>query len=254
MGQRIASNTNSGSRGRPTELRRAEQQRSQETRAAILNAALTEFAAKGFEAASIRRIADRIGLQHPLITYHYRSKDVLWQAVAEYVFERIRHEWDAYLIDTLPMSAAERVRVVYRALFRFTVDFPEFHRFMLQEFLGHSPRLQWLADTVLKPLINWLLPQIRAAQEEGALPQGEPIIFHYLLISLTSTLSGFGPEMQATANISSSDPDVVDAYWRTVEELVFNKQTPSGQSETAESRPGRVGKQPHASGRSKNAG
>jgi len=237
MAQRKVSK-NSGSNGRPVELQRAEQQRAQETRAAILNAALSEFAAKGFEAASIRSIADRVGLQHPLITYHYRSKDILWRAVAEYVFERIRREWDIYLADTLTGSAAERVRAVYKALFRFTVDYPEFHRFMHQESLGYSPRLQWLADTVLKPLINWLLPQIRAAQDEGAIPQGEPIIFHYLLISLTSTLSGFGPEMQATANVSAPDPATVDAYWQTVEELVFHKQKPAGRTKQAESRAG----------------
>lgn len=97
-----AGSKNVGNKSRPTELKRAEQQRAQETRSAILNAALAEFAAKGFEAASIRSIADRIGLQHPLITYHYRSKDVLWQAVAEFVFERIRQEWDINLTDTPP--------------------------------------------------------------------------------------------------------------------------------------------------------
>jgi TetR/AcrR family transcriptional regulator len=224
MVQRTVPSKNTARKGRPTELRRAEQQRAQETRAVILNAALSEFAAKGFEAASIRRIADRVGLQHPLITYHYRSKDVLWQAVAEYVFERIRLEWGAYLADTPGVSAVDHVKGMYKALFKFTVDYPEFHRFMLQEFLCYSPRLQWLADTVLKPLINWVLPQIHTAQEEGALPQCEPIMFHYLLIGLTSTLSGFGPEMQATANISSSDTAVVDEYWRTVEELIFRKQ------------------------------
>ncbi|MFM0199273.1 TetR/AcrR family transcriptional regulator [Paraburkholderia fungorum] len=244
---------NVGNKSRPTELRRAEQQRSQETRSAILNAALAEFASKGFEAASIRSIADRIGLQHPLITYHYRSKDELWQAVAEYVFERIRHEWDAYLTDTPPAEAVDRVKLVYRALFRFTVDFPQFHRFMLQEFLVYSPRLQWLADTVLKPLINWLLPQIRAAQNEQDLPQVEPILLHYLMISLTSTLSGFGPEMLATSNVSASDPAVVEAYWQMVEALVFRKQPLTPCSDKAESSSGKSGNRPRASARVKSS-
>ena len=62
--------------------KRAEQQRSLETRASILNAAIAEFAERGFEGASIRAIADRLGLQHPLITYHYRTKDILWRAAA----------------------------------------------------------------------------------------------------------------------------------------------------------------------------
>jgi AcrR family transcriptional regulator len=205
----------------PVKRKRAEQQRSQDTRSAILDAALAEFASKRFDAASIRSIAERIGVQHPLITYHFRSKEILWRAVAEYVFERVRSERDANLSDSDSASAVERVRLAYRALFRFTVEYPEFHRFMLQEALGYGPRLQWIADSILKPLIEWLLPQIRAAQDEHALPQVEPIVFHYMLISLTSTLSGFGPEMSVTSNLSPSDPAVADTLWRTVEQLVF---------------------------------
>src|ERR1700726_3872735 len=79
-------------RGRPRQ--RAEPQRSVGSRAAILNAAIAEFAERGFEGASIRAIADRLGLQHPLITYHYRSKDILWRAAAEHTFAQIRSEWD----------------------------------------------------------------------------------------------------------------------------------------------------------------
>ncbi|MFM0211992.1 TetR/AcrR family transcriptional regulator [Paraburkholderia sediminicola] len=206
---------------RPAELKRTEQQRAQETRSAILHAALTEFSSKGFEVASIRSIADRIGMQHPLITYHFRSKEILWQAVAEYVFERVRQERDASLLSLGPASAVDRLRLAYRALFRFTVAFPDFHRFILQESLGSSSRLQWLADAFLKPLIGWLLPQIRAAQQEQALPNVEPIVFHYMLISLTSTLSGFGPEFSATSDLSPSGPALAEDYWRTVEQLVF---------------------------------
>src|SRR6202140_4494533 len=115
MAQRTASSKKTVQKGRPTELRRAEQQRAQETRATILNAALAEFAAKGFEAASIRSISERVGLQHPLITYHYRSKDILWQAVAEHVFERIRLEWGDYLAETTGVSAVDHVKGRYKA-------------------------------------------------------------------------------------------------------------------------------------------
>ncbi|SMG50060.1 hypothetical protein SAMN06265784_105224 [Paraburkholderia susongensis] len=166
-------------------------------------------------------------MQHPLITYHFRSKEILWRAVAEYVFQRVRQERDASLSSFGPASAVDRVKLAYRALFRFTVDFPEFHRFILQESLGHSTRLQWLAETNLKPLIDWLLPQIRAAQEEHSLPKVEPIVFHYMLISLTSTLSGFGPEFSATSNRSPSDPALAEEYWCTVERLVFGALEPS---------------------------
>nr|WP_315591729.1 TetR/AcrR family transcriptional regulator [uncultured Cupriavidus sp.] len=206
---------------RPPELQRAEQARAQETRTTILDAALTEFASKGFEAASIRSIADRIGVQHPLITYHYRTKDILWEAVAVHAFDHIRHEWEGYLADPPPVTAVEQVKLMYRALFRFTVAFPELHHFMLREIIDYSPRLQWLADTILRPLIDRMLPQIREAQTAGDLPMVDPVLLHYMMISMTSTLSTFGAEMRATSNVSASEPDLANAFWDTVEVLVF---------------------------------
>src|ERR1700740_3187716 len=145
-------------RGRPR--KRAEQQRALETRGAILDAAIAEFAARGFEGASIRAIADRLGLQHPLITYHYRSKDILWRAAAEHAFAQIREGWDTSAPEESGLSSLARLRQEYTTLFRYTVAFPEFHRFMRQETLTNNPRLKWVAETVLAPLLARLLPQI----------------------------------------------------------------------------------------------
>lgn len=220
--------TSAAGRARPASAKkvavprkRAEQQRAQSTRAAILEAALAEFAEKGFEAASIRSIAERTGFQHPLITYHYPSKDLLWQAVAEDTFERIRREWDARASEEGDLPPLERLRAEYRALFRHTTKFPEFHRFMRQEAASNNPRLQWVAENVLTPLIDRLLPQIKAAQAKGQLPEIEPILFHYMMVSLTATLSEFGPEMHVTQRLSADRPEVVDAYWAFVERTVF---------------------------------
>jgi AcrR family transcriptional regulator len=214
-----------GRRERPR--KRAEQQRSIETRAAILDAAIAEFAERGFEGASIRAIADRLDLQHPLITYHYRSKDILWRAAAEHAFAQIRAEWDRSAQEGTDLSPLARLRQEYTTLFRYTVAFPEFHRFMRQETLTSNPRLKWVAGTVLAPLLERLLPQIAAAQKQGLLPAVDPILFHYMMVSLTATLSEFGPEMQVTSGLSSDDPTVVAAYWRLVDETVFGKDPSS---------------------------
>src|ERR1700748_151548 len=208
-------------RGRPR--KRAEQQRALETRASILDAAIAEFAERGFEGASIRAIADRLGLQHPLITYHYRSKDILWRAAAEHAFEQIRAGWDSSAPENSELSPLARLREEYATLFRYTVAFPEFHRFMRQEALTNNPRLKWVAETVLAPLLGRLIPQIVAAQKQGVLPPVDPILFHYMMGSLTATLSGFGPEMQITSGLSAENTKVIEAYWRLVAETVFGK-------------------------------
>ena len=106
-------------------------------------------------------------------------------------------------------------------LFRYTVAFPEFHRFMRQEALTNNPRLKWVAETVLAPLLGRLIPQIVAAQKQGLLPSVDPILFHYMMVSLTATLSGFGPEMQITSGLSAENTRVIEAYWRLVDETVF---------------------------------
>ncbi len=208
-------------RGRPR--KRAEQQRSLETRGAILDAAIAEFAERGFEGASIRAIADRLGLQHPLITYHYRSKDVLWRAAAEHAFAQIRAGWDTSAPENSDLPPLARLREEYATLFRYTVAFPEFHRFMRQEAFTDNLRLKWVAETVLAPLLGRLIPQIVAAQKQGLLPAVDPILFHYMMVSLTATLSGFGPEMQVTSGLSAENAKVIEAYWRLVDETVFGK-------------------------------
>src|SRR5260370_36993729 len=138
-------------RGR--QRKRAEQQRSLETRGVILAAAITEFAERGFEGASIRAIADRLGLQHPLITYHYRSKDILWRAAAEHAFAQIRAGWDTSAPENSDLAPLARLREEYATLFRYTVAFPEFHRFMRHEPFPNNPPLKSLPPSISPPLL-----------------------------------------------------------------------------------------------------
>jgi TetR/AcrR family transcriptional regulator len=210
--------------------KRAEQTRSRATRLSILKAALSEFADKGFEAASIRSIAERTGLQHPLITYHYPTKDALWRATAEYAFAQIRETWDKSAPELADATPIEQLRAEYRAVFYYTAAFPEFHRFMRQEAMYDNPRLRWVAETVLAPLIDRLLPQIRAAQRDGGLPAIEPIVFHYMMIGLTAMLAGFGPEMRITSRVKPQARTIVDSYWSLVESMVFGASPNPGGS------------------------
>ena len=60
---------------------RRRQQRSLDTRERILEAAFEEFADRGFEGSSTRSVAAKAGVQHPLVTYHFKNKEGLWRAV-----------------------------------------------------------------------------------------------------------------------------------------------------------------------------
>jgi TetR/AcrR family transcriptional regulator len=211
----------SPSLGRRHDEGRREQARSIETRRAIMDAALNEFAERGFDGASMRRIGERAGLEYTLITYHFRNKDTLWRAVAEDAFAQIEAKWNEAIPTDAEMSAADRVREEFRTFLKFTIEHTAFHHFMLRENLGNSPRLEWLVENVVSKTRERILPQIRAAQAEGTLLKVDPNLLYYMLIGMTSVLSSLKGEMSATIDFSLDDPKAVSRYWKLVERAVF---------------------------------
>lgn len=209
-----------GMQPKPARKRR-EQQRALDTKQAILNAALFEFAQYGYEAASIRNIAATTGLKHPLITYHYQNKELLWKAVALEAFTEIRRRWDKIEPDLEGLSPLERLRAEYFAFLRFTLSHPDFHHFMLRESRPDNPRQPWLVETILRPTMQRLLPQIEEAQAGGELPAVNPALVHYMMIGMTSVLSSLRDEIREGAGIVVDDAQVVDEYMDLLDQLVF---------------------------------
>jgi TetR/AcrR family transcriptional regulator len=204
--------------------KRREQQRSIDTRRVILEAALAEFAEKGFEGASTRGIGARAGLQHPLITYHFRTKQILWRAVATHFHTEIKRLWDQHIPRDPGLPALDRVREEFRTFLRFTIQHPHFHQFMLNENRPDSPRLAWLAKHILGRNIRRVLPQIQAAQQAGDLPAAEPVLIHYMLIGMTSVLTSLAPEIRTFSRISPDDSSVVERYWELIESFIFSRK------------------------------
>ena len=52
----------------------------------LLESALVEFGAKGFDGASTRSIAQRVDAHQPQINYHFDSKQALWTAAVDHLF------------------------------------------------------------------------------------------------------------------------------------------------------------------------
>jgi TetR/AcrR family transcriptional regulator len=209
---------------KPSCAKRREQQRAIDTRLSILRAALCEFADKGFEAASIRTIAELTGLHHQLITYHYRTKEILWKAAAEHVFTRIRELWDERVPEDTTVRPIERVREEYRAFFNVTLEYPDLHHFVLHETRRRGPRMSWLAQNFVKPLVGRLLPQIAAAQADGDLPPGDPVLLHYMIIGMTTVLSSLGADMAAAWGRVPDSPALVANYWTLLEVVLLHKK------------------------------
>jgi TetR/AcrR family transcriptional regulator len=202
---------------------RREQQRSIESRLAILHAALSEFAHNGFDGASMRDIGIRAGVHYTLITYHFRNKELLWRATAEHFFGEVAERLETEAPPRVGSDPIDRIRDSFHALLHFSAANPNFHHFMIREGWEKSPRLTWLTETLIVPLVRLIVPLIEEAQAEGQLPEGSPILIYYFMISVISTLSAMGGEIRYGSGLSTTDPDVIQSYWELVQHIIFER-------------------------------
>jgi AcrR family transcriptional regulator len=126
-----------------------------QSRAALLEAALELFAARGYEGASTRLIAGRAGLPQGLIRHHFGSKEGLFRAVVDHGLRALRDAGQP------SGQLAERVRPEGPARSALAV--------IVHALLEPGARRAWLVEERLQPLLRELDPRL-----EARLAQREP--------------------------------------------------------------------------------
>lgn len=106
------------------------QESTHDTKARLLDAALTEFVEHGYDGASTAGIAERAGVAKALVFHHFESKDALFLAVAERVVERARGEYERVLRETPPDLLARVLAWTERKFAMFRED-PREVRFLV---------------------------------------------------------------------------------------------------------------------------
>lgn len=199
---------------------RRPQPRGLETRRALLEAALREFASVGFDAASTRVIAARAGVRQGQLTYQFPTKDELWRATVDHLFERFDAEFSAALETMVAPGEGDPVAVFessVRALVRAVSKLPELNRVMVHEATDDSDRLRWIVDTHVRQRFDqagMLWSQVRA---RGATHlEAEPVLMYYCLLGAASLMYVNAPEARLLmgsdqASVATTDA-LVDAH------------------------------------------
>lgn len=190
---------------------RKQQQRSVQTQRKLLDAALEAFSENGFKGTSTRDIADRAGVRHPLITYHFKNKEELWRAATNRVFSK----FSASLLQARDAAEGQeprqRMASMIRAYVRYASSNPALHKLMLQESSRESSRLDWLVKTHLRPLSEAVVGELEALQEKGIVPPGDPALLFNLIRVTAGGILALATEIKATSGIDFDDPKNVDA-------------------------------------------
>ncbi len=188
-----------------------------DARARIIDAARELFATLGFEGASTRRIAENAGVAQSLLLYHFGSKEILWKAVMDDIFEWANgmiHEFEA---SEQPDTVEERIMVGVRAFIQMCQERPDFHRLMTLEGRSESERLIWLAETHLKPMFKQNTDLLRKGQIAGSIRPGDPTLLHYSMIGIAGTAYAFAPEIKLlTGKSRPPDPKAIEEQIRAL--------------------------------------
>lgn len=189
---------------------RKQQQRSIVTQQKLLDAAIEAFSENGFKGTSTRDIAERAGVHHPLITYHFKNKDQLWRAAADRVFSEFGESVDRAIRRTNENDAQGRIVEMIRAYVRFAHDQPALHKVLIQEASYSNPRLDWLIETHLRPFFESNVEHIKTLQDNGVAPAGDPALLYHMIRISAGGLLAISLEMRGTSGFDITTEESLD--------------------------------------------
>jgi AcrR family transcriptional regulator len=185
-------------------------------RAALLESALAEFGAKGFDGASTRAIARRIEAHQPQINYHFESKAALWTAAVDYLFGLLGQALGGVIPADpagagLPQLAAAFADGIRRFV-AFAAEHPELNQIMVHEGTAASDRLTWMTQTHVRPFFDGIRPAWQLLRDAGIAAPIDSDILYYVLVGAASLPYVNAPEVCLLTGRDPGDPAWIVAH------------------------------------------
>ena len=162
-------------------------------RAAIVQAAVAEFRARGFEATSMDQVAATAEVSKRTLYNHFASKEALFAQILLQLWDRSAARMDLTYRPDLPLAPQLSALLLQKVALVSGEDFIDLARVALTATL-HSPQR---AQDMLQRLAqkeNALLTWVRAAQQDGRLKPADPLQVVQQMESLVKG-SAFWPQV-----------------------------------------------------------
>ena len=185
----------------------------EKTRAAILKAALHEFASEGVAGARTDEIARLAGVNKALLYYYFRDKESLYGAVIDDVFQHMRER----LLTVLNGDLKPRAKLVAYASahFDYIASSPEYPRLVQQEMMRagrqKSPHLKRIAQTYFHPVYTRLLELLQEGIDAGEFRPVQPRRFAMMMAAAVVHYFNSLPLAQLMGNQDPLAPECVAA-------------------------------------------
>lgn len=184
----------------------------------ILTRGLEAFAELGYDHASARELARRLGVSHNFINDRYGSKAAFWRAVVD-------HALGAQLAGVLDVEPsvddAEWLRRVITGFYRSAADAPLMGRVFVNEFTQDGERLDYLYENYIAPTLQTMAPAIDRLVASGRMA---PIPMDVLFFAIVPPISGMVeiPLARRLGRPEAASPEQLTATAESLAALVVN--------------------------------
>ena len=173
-----------------------------ETREALLREARTLFAQYGYDGASIRRITKAANANLGAVTYHFGSKEALYEAAAESLMRPMRERIVAATqASGTPM---ERLEHLVRAVFDHLQSNPDLPRFIVQTLASSRPLPPRMAE-ILRANHRMGAETIAQGQADGSIRSGDPRLLALSVVAQPIWLSIVRSPLQQAIQLDQND-------------------------------------------------
>jgi TetR/AcrR family transcriptional regulator len=190
----LVSKSRMGSRGQP-----------EQSRAAILQAAVREFAREGVAGARTDSIARAARVNKALLYYYFEDKEALYEAVIDRVFGGLTSNVHEVLARQLPPR--EKILAYVGAHFDYIASNPLYPPIVQGEMMrarrGSTPQFERMVKQYFRPLFGKIAEILREGQAAGEFRQVDPIQFIPSMIAIIVFYFISAPVMRA---MTGADP------------------------------------------------
>ncbi len=171
-------------------------------RAEILRAAERIFIAEGYEGATIRKIADEVGVSSTCLYMHFRDKDQILLEICTVAMEELLAMNSEFA--ARPVDPVERVRMMLTAYVEFALENPNAYRLIFcASPLATSDQKQRITLELGAQCFERFSGVIREITAQGRLKIGDPRTVHQ---AMWSACHGLVSLMITKPNVDWAEP------------------------------------------------
>ncbi|MCT9928980.1 TetR/AcrR family transcriptional regulator [Planotetraspora sp. A-T 1434] len=175
----------------------------------ILRRGLDAFAELGYEGASVRELARRLGVSHNFINDRYGSKATFWRAVVDFALTEMTEQLEPALEGH--HDDIERLGAIITRFYRVAARSPQVNRLIADESVRDSDRLDYLYERYMGPSMTAFTPIVRRLMEAGRIPPAPMRLIYFAItgpvVALTQHPLGHrlgGPEQESPEEVTAA--------------------------------------------------